>query len=451
MNQFQATSMIQRLTDGQLVKEIKQPSGLAPLPLLLGELQRRQSIRAQASMVQQANQPPPIVTPDLTAGAPTTNAVPYRNGGRVGYARGGIVQHYDDGGSVGDDDLFTPGVDQQGAPVAPAAPGVPAVALGPMGFPTGSDFATNALANSKAFMAANGIPNGPINFQQAEDQAAPYVPDRISPIAGQVIQPAQDALAQYQNASKGRTLMQMGLAMMGSHSPTFLGALAEGAQAGLTTSDQIAATKRQMTSQIGQMKMQQALAQQQHDQALATTATTMQSRSDMLSRYAMQDGIRGTEYGQTAAIAAAQAAAKADELKQTLASQQGIAQVEANSRLGAAGIEANAHITAAQIAASPKMAKIKDPDLLVQSTYKDAYDRASSAKTAGGMPQYTSSADISAAAQSATTAALQYQANAGNPYAAAAIAKLQSAGQGIGAPPKSNPKTKAQLSAIFGD
>ena len=130
-------SLVGKLSDGQLAQELQTPSGVAPSYLIMSEIQKRQSMRADsgppqppkpsvkqqmlAQVQQQAPAPGPVMNngpsmppsqmpvtqrgPQPPMMAPVNPALPPFNSAPgphplPGYAQGGLIQHFDGGGSV---------------------------------------------------------------------------------------------------------------------------------------------------------------------------------------------------------------------------------------------------------------------------------------------------------------------------------------------------------------
>ena len=135
----QQQALVGRLSDAQLTQELQSPSGVAPAYLLMSEIQKRQSMRADAGPVTapkpnirqqmlaqtQAQQQPAQAGPVLSTGvnSPPSQMPVTQRGPQVpltaplnpnlapfssapgphplpGYAMGGLVQHFDNGGGV---------------------------------------------------------------------------------------------------------------------------------------------------------------------------------------------------------------------------------------------------------------------------------------------------------------------------------------------------------------
>lgn len=99
------------------------------------------------------------------------------------------------------------------------------------------------------------------------------LPDTTSPVFNEIMASQQAELEEAKRSNKGRGLMEMGMAMMRSKDPSFLGALGEGGQVGLATRDKIKTQERGIMQGVMQAKLAQAQAKAGNDAAVLNAAT----------------------------------------------------------------------------------------------------------------------------------------------------------------------------------
>jgi hypothetical protein len=117
----------------------------------------------------------------------------------------------------------------------------------------------NAVDIANSIGRIMGVEGGRVpSFGAYVDETAEFMPDRMSPIFQQILQQQGGELKQQQRTSRGRALMEMGLAMMGAQTPNFLSALGAGGAAGLGAQDRIRAERRGLEQGLNQTRMAQA-------------------------------------------------------------------------------------------------------------------------------------------------------------------------------------------------
>lgn len=209
-------ALVARLTDDQLMQEINQPSGVAPLQILAAEAQRRATMRG---------------------------------GKPKGYAEGGSVNPMESWRRIA------------------------ASAQNPMSF-------INPMLTDAGLMKAYGVDQPKLTEDQLYEKATARLPDRFSGAMGEAMAQLQKDYDDTKRSGKGRALMEMGLAMMQSKDPSFLGALGAGGQAGLAVRDRIKQQERGLMQAVMQGKIAQAQTQAQRDATLLNTATQMGASQD---------------------------------------------------------------------------------------------------------------------------------------------------------------------------
>lgn len=308
-------NLIGRLTDQQLAEEINKPSGMAPLYMVMSEMDRRARMRKSAPREPQSYADGgPVYDEDwyryfqdMIPGVTVNSG--YRDeehNRRVGGAENSY--HIRTPGRGQALDLRLPrGVSPQealrlarGGPrplsealyhrnhlhVAWGGPRRYGAGEGPApsgtagagnGGPTAPRAATPQPPNAgiAEYMRMMGIGDAPPSLQASFAEAAGLMPDRTTEPYNQLLAGMEQQRAQYERSQRGRPLMEMGLAMMGAKGPSFFNALAQGGMAGLSARDRAQQGQQAMMMQLLQGRMAQAQAQAQRDQSLMGVAGPM--------------------------------------------------------------------------------------------------------------------------------------------------------------------------------
>lgn len=244
----------------------------------------------------------------------------------------------------------------------------------------------DALANPD-LQKLYGVDQGRKTHGDFMAEAGQYMPDRTSGVFGEITGELQGDLEKFKKSSKGRALMDMGLAMMTSKSPSFLEAAGAGGMAAMQTKDRLDAQQRGLMQAVLQAKMGQAQVQAQRDASLMGAATQMAGSQDQRFGNYANATLNTAQMAQQAGLAGAQIDASQEENALSRAAQ-----------LEAARISAGAQIQAAKIAASARegmglnpgnLRMLKDPkeyDAIISDEVKRItdhyYDKDGRVKTA---------------------------------------------------------------------
>ena len=386
----QQQQMVSSLTTPQLTMELQQPSSGVPQYLLMGELQKRQQMQTagvgdvgnpipsvRQQMIQQAQaamsngraplptslggmpgapaqMAPPAQAPQM---APPSAQGPNMGNGLQGlatmgqtqnppnqamqaYARGGMVQRFDDGGDV--DIPAMPGMSMIAAPSdgggsmpAQAPVQIPAF-TGYLGMPTAQQAVdyTNAVTNN--YLANSNILK-PLGMDANLSKVQGMISDPSSAYDNPIATLAAQA-AKAQSQSKGQALLQAGLAMMSAPGTNLLSGIAAGGQAGLASYQQTQANQRALQMQLANAQVAQANAHSQAQQSAVQTAASMTQQQNSSWESAQQRGMQLAEAG----LNPSQIAAK-------LQQENFDAQTAAKSAIQSAGIHAQAEKDVANI------------------------------------------------------------------------------------------------------
>lgn len=377
MEMMQISSLVERLTDEQLVQELQQPSGMAPLQVIMGELQRRAglrggkprgfadggAVRGESERSRQIRERLAGIFPEarFTSGyrTPERNAevggVPNswhtRNGGeawdfvapdvtlaaarariaQAGLPAGEMLRH--NAGSGMHLHYSPEGAPLDGAPApeAPAAPPAPGL-TGAEGFPNPANIASAAMNIGGGLAERMGLPAqlGTINDRYAD--IANMMPDATTPYDG-AIQRLQQEEGRERDSNRGRSLMEAGLAMMAAPTPNFMSALAAGGQAGLGARDRIQGEERDLMQSVIQAQLARSQAEQQQARASLEAASGIYARDQqgITAAYGMGSDIARTGAG--AQTSAADARVRQDMQGQELASRATEGEKDRNNRL----------------------------------------------------------------------------------------------------------------------
>lgn len=319
MNPAGAAALLQKLSDYQLKMEMSRPSGIAPMDMVQAEVKRRAMMRQNMPAYMPGNAMPGGVTnPQAVIGAPPQGMPPPQ-----GYADGGVVKL--------------------------AGGGPP----NPYGFASGGDYDASLSSSLPGYLQAFGVQNGVQTMDQLMPQMRQYVRDP-SAAYDPMIEEMQRQYQQQVAASKGRPLMEMGLAMMSAHTPNFWQALGEGGQQGLQASDRIRANEGAMMQQMMNARLAQANAQSGYDENMFRAAAG--------EREAQQRGL-GEAYGLADRRASTMAGLQNDQAKALL-------ETKLRNMEDATTLEAH------RISAGPEYARVameKDRYQGVPKTFEPAY------------------------------------------------------------------------------
>ena len=210
-----------------------------------------------------------------------------------------------------------------------------------------------------------GITGPARSFDEFYGESEKYAPDRMSPAIAEMVAQQQAEYDKVKSGDKGKALMAMGLAMMQSKDPSFLGSLGAGGQAALDAREKAQFQQRQMMQGLMQAKIAQASATAQNDAARLGVATGMYGQDQNRRTAATTAGIGiGTGMTQNSGNMAQIASGREME-REKMAQQMAIA------RMQEAG--ANARNAATIAAANGKGQTIKPSDL--DQMYKDEHKR----------------------------------------------------------------------------
>ena len=322
LNQIQ--SLVARLTDEQLAQEMQRPSGVAPLPIIIAEMQRRSMMRggqpkgyADGGRVQRSDRSQQIwealqnagISGRFTGGMRTpetnrrVNGVPNswhlkgeavdfvtdqpldevkRMIAEAGLPSGELLRH--NAGSGMHVHYSPEGLPLAGHPANEAAAprAVPPITTQAGGFVDPAALQANALGLGSQVAADIGVPQAPASLTGTFNEVSALVPGQGEAYA-KAAEQQQAMLKEAQKANKGRALMEMGLAMMSAQTPNFYQALGQGGQAGLGARDRIRAQEQALINQAVQTQLQGSQAEQNRAMALLDAASG-QRRSEIAAR-----------------------------------------------------------------------------------------------------------------------------------------------------------------------
>lgn len=371
MEMMQVSALVERLTDEQLMQEMQRPSGMAPLQVIIGELQRRSAMRGGKPRGYAAGGP---VTSERSQqiwealqaagiGGRLTSAdrTPEHNrrvGGvdnswhvrrdavdwvnqdlsmpqvraaiaQAGLPKGELLNH--DAGS-GMHFHYSP----EGAPLdgsaVPTPPPAPIRADG--NFPDPEALTGAALGIGGTIAERMGLPS-----------QVPGLPAQFAEIQGMM----PDSAAAYDNAikrlqqsekdamrsSRGRPFIDAGLAMMTAQTPDFMSALGQGGQAGFSARDRIQEQQRGLMNAVIQAQLAKSQTEAQNARASLESAASIgnSQRGSMTQAYATGAGI--AEQGGRVAVAAAEDNTRRELSATEIAARERIAQIGASAQLEA--------------------------------------------------------------------------------------------------------------------
>ncbi len=325
MEMMQISSLVERLTDDQLVQELQRPSGMAPLQVVMNELQRRAAlrggkprgfadggpVRGESERSRQLRETLGGIFPQarFTSGyrTPERNAqvggVPNswhtRNGGdawdfvdpgltlasaaasiaRAGLPAGELLRHNVGSGMHFHYSPEGASIDGVAPPETPAPPPAPDL---PNGFSNPENIANDAMGLGDRIIGALGLPAEAGNIQDHYANIANMMPDATEPYA-KILSRLQVEEDRERGSNRGRALMDAGLAMMSARTPNFMSALAAGGAAGLSSRDRIQEEERGLMQSVIQAQLARSQAEQQQARASLEAASGIY-RGDLAAR-----------------------------------------------------------------------------------------------------------------------------------------------------------------------
>ena len=327
----QQQSLISKLSDPQLNQELSNPSGIAPTYLVMAEMQKRQQMRTagmgsgansgsirQQMMMQAAKQPAqvmpeaapeanvqqqnPVAGPNMVPNGQTAmgggipsltqmNRVPGQSQrmpiayNPQGFANGGIVQRYDDGGPVDVDGVAVVG---GGKPVLATGPDQPYTGWGINYTNDGANLpSTNAYNTKAGDLVGSNLAGWGIQYPGTFQDNIKVATQTLGGDAAYA-SPYNNAIAGYAQQQGmninpvAMALMRAGHAMTAAPNGSFGSALTAGMDAGAGAYNDAQAQQRAIQDKLIQAQTQQGVAVNQGRLAAANLANTITGQGNGL-------------------------------------------------------------------------------------------------------------------------------------------------------------------------
>lgn len=374
MEMAQITALVERLTDDQLMEEMQRPSGMAPLQVVIAEIQRRSALRGGKPRGFAAGGPVEesrarsiwdIVqstlpgarfssgyrTPErqqqlIAQGLPAARNSRHTSGRAVDWTMPGSMSRDQVEGSLRarglpfEDVIYHPEnnswhvempPDWEPGGAQPPAPSSPPV-MADGSFPDPQAITQQALSIGDVVAGRMGlpaeIPGLPAQFAEIQSM----MPDTTGAYDS-AIKRLQEAEKDAMRSSRGRPFIDAGLAMMTAQTPDFMSALGQGGMAGFSARDRIQEQQRGLMNAVIQAQLAKSQTEAQNARASLESAANIgaSQRGAMSQAYETGAGIAGR--GGQIAVAAAEDNTRRELSAADIAARERIARMDADSRL----------------------------------------------------------------------------------------------------------------------